>query len=193
LPRQTLAEGRRKRCRPSVREFAPNLFSPSTPVCYRVPRRTGHRAALREARILWPGPLGVEVESVFMADAAEALVQVGSTQGVEGEVYHVPGIRTTPREFISGVYQAVGMRPRVFAGPTFVLKLAELVSATARGAANFAHLWARPMLLNGAKYMSRFDRVPQTPYQEGITRTVAWHRSVSNSLNGTKKVVTVLR
>jgi transposase len=32
-------------------------------------------------------------------------------------------------------------------------------------------------------YKKLETEVPQTPYQEGITRTVAWHRSVSNSLN----------
>jgi nucleoside-diphosphate-sugar epimerase len=141
-----------------------------------------YRAALRGARTLWPGPLGVEVEFVFMADAAEALVQVGSAEGIDSDVFHVPGIRTSPREFISAVYGAVGIRPKALAVPPFVLKLAGYVSATARAAADFAHLWTWPILLDGSKYASRFGRVPQTPYHEGIARTVAWHRRVPNLL-----------
>jgi nucleoside-diphosphate-sugar epimerase len=136
------------------------------------------RAALRGARTLWPGPLDVEVEFVFMPDAAEALVQVGSAEGTDGEVFHVPGIPTTPREFMGAVYQAMGARPRALAVPTFVLKLAGLVNTTARAAADTAHLWTRPIRLDGSRYESRFGRVPQTPYNEGIAQTLAWHRSV---------------
>jgi nucleoside-diphosphate-sugar epimerase len=136
------------------------------------------RAALAGARTLWPGPLDVEVEFVFLPDAAQALIQVGSAEGTDGEVFHVPGIPTTPREFIAAVYQAVGTQPRALAVPTFVLKLAGLVSATARAAADVAHLWTRPIRLDGSRYASRFGRVPQTPYAEGISRTLAWHRSV---------------
>jgi len=36
-----------------------------------------------------------------------------------------------------------------------VLKLAGLLSATARAGADFAHLWTRPILLDGSKYGSK--------------------------------------
>jgi nucleoside-diphosphate-sugar epimerase len=136
------------------------------------------RAALRGARTFWPGPLGGEVEVVFLPDVAETLVRVGSAAGVEGETFHVPGIPTTPRAFIDAVYRAVGIPPRALAVPTFVLQLAGLTSPTVRGAADIAHLWTRPIRLDGAKYARRFSPVPQTPYAEGIARTLAWHRSV---------------
>jgi hypothetical protein len=64
--------------------------------------------------------------------------------------------------------------------PTFVLKLAGLLSATARAGADFAHLWTRPILLDGSKYASHFGQAPQTPYQEGIAQTLAWHRRVTD-------------
>jgi nucleoside-diphosphate-sugar epimerase len=138
------------------------------------------RAALRGARTLWPGPLGVNIELVFMPDAAEALLQVGSAEGNDGEVLHVPGIPTTSRDFISAVYRAAGMRPKALAVPTFALKLAGLVSTTARGAADVAHLWTTPIRLDGSRYAGRFGRVPQTAYTEGIAQTLVWHRSVPN-------------
>jgi nucleoside-diphosphate-sugar epimerase len=136
------------------------------------------RAALRDARTLWPGPLNVEVEFVFLPDAARALLQVGGADSIDGETFHLPGIRTTPREFVGAVYRAVGVRAKALAVPSVVLKLAGFVSATARGAADIAHLWTNPIRLDGSKYVSRFSRVPQTPYEEGIAQTLAWHRSV---------------
>ena len=71
------------------------------------------------------------------------------------------------------------MRPRVIAVPTAVLKLAGLASVTARAASDFSHLWTEPILLDGSRYASRFGRIPQTPYSEGIARTLAWHRNIS--------------
>jgi nucleoside-diphosphate-sugar epimerase len=136
------------------------------------------RAALRDARTLWPGPLDVEVEFVFLPDAARAMLQAGGADGADGETFHVPGIRTTPREFVGAVYRAAGARARVLAVPPVVLKLAGLVSATARGAADVAHLWTHPICLDGFRYLNRFGRIPQTPYEEGITQTLAWHRTV---------------
>jgi nucleoside-diphosphate-sugar epimerase len=138
------------------------------------------RAALGGNRMLWPGSLDAEVEFVFMPDAAEALLKVGSAKGVDGEVFHFPGIPTTPREFIGAVYRAVGMRPKVLAVPTFVLKFAGRVSKTARGAADVAHLWTKPIRLDGSRYASRFGRVLQTPYYEGIAQTLAWNRRTPN-------------
>jgi nucleoside-diphosphate-sugar epimerase len=136
------------------------------------------RAALRGTRTFWPGPLDVEVEFVFMPDAALALVEVGAAEDIDGESFHLPGIRTTPREFIAAVYRTAGAPVRALAVPTLVLKLAGWVNATARAAADFAHLWNSPILLDGSKYVSRFGRIPQTPYAEGIAQTLAWHRGV---------------
>jgi nucleoside-diphosphate-sugar epimerase len=136
------------------------------------------RSALRGSRALWPGRLDVAVEFVYMPDAAAALVQAGSAEGSDGDVFHVPGTPTTPREFIHAVYRAAGQRPRALGVPAFVLKFAGLTSSTMRAVADVAHLWTNPIRLDGSRYANRFGRFPQTPYAEGIARTMAWHRGV---------------
>jgi len=140
------------------------------------------RAALRGARTLWPGPLDVEVEFVFMPDAAQALLQVGCADGVDGEVFHLPGIPTTPRELIRAVYRGAGRPAKALAMPSLLLKLAGLVSATARGAADVAHLWTNPIRLDGTKYARRFGEAPRTPYADGIAQTLTWHRNVPDAV-----------
>jgi len=135
------------------------------------------RAALTGSRALWPGPLDAELEFVFMPDGARALVEAGAAPGGDAETFHVPGIRTTPRAFIEAIFAAAGARPRATSVPGIVMRLAGLFDAGVRGAADVAHLWTDPILLDGSKFAARFGRVPQTAYAEGIARTLEWHKA----------------
>ena len=64
------------------------------------------RAALAGRRTLWPGPLEVAIELVYMPDAARALVEVATAADCDAAVFHLPGARTTLRQFVELVYRA---------------------------------------------------------------------------------------
>jgi nucleoside-diphosphate-sugar epimerase len=135
-------------------------------------------AALAGRTINWlGGHLDVRVEYVYMPDAAKAMVEAGTAEGVDGETFHVPGGETTPREFWGEVAKIAGAGSRVRAVPTWALKAFGLFKGEAREFADILHLWSDPVLLEGAKYEARFGRVPRTPYAEGIRRTLAWYAS----------------
>src|SRR6188472_4133792 len=114
------------------------------------------RAALADRRVLWPGPLDVTSELVYMPDAARVLVEVAVAADCDASVFHLPGVRTTPRQFAELVYRAAGRKPRVFGVPHWLLSAAGVFDPTARGAADIGHLWRYPILLDGAKYTARF-------------------------------------
>jgi nucleoside-diphosphate-sugar epimerase len=134
------------------------------------------QAALADRRTLWPGPLDVTVEFVYMPDAGRALVEVASAPDADGAVFHLPGARTTPRKFTELVYQAAGRKPRVSKIPSWVISAAGLFNATFRGVVDIGHLWTHPILLDGAKYSARFGAIPLTPLSDAIAKTLAWHR-----------------
>lgn len=135
------------------------------------------RAALANRRALWPGPLDLATEFVYMPDAARALVEVATAAKCDSAVFHLPGARTTPRRFVELVYRAADRKPRAFGVPPWLLSAAGLFDATARGAADIAHLWTHPILLDGTTYTARFGVVPQTPFPDAIAATLAWHRA----------------
>jgi len=135
------------------------------------------RAALADRRALWPGPLEVTIELIYMPDAARVLVEVAIAADCDAAVFHLPGARTTPRQFVGLVYQAAGRKPRVFGVPRWLLSAGGVFDATARGAADIGHLWTHPILLDGTKYTARFGAAPQTPLADAITTTLAWHRA----------------
>lgn len=135
------------------------------------------RSALAGKRALWPGALDAQVEFVYMPDAGKALVAIGTAEGCDGEVFHLPGTRTTPRAFIERVFAAAGSRPRVTGVPPFLLAAAGLFDRTLRAVSDIGHLWTAPILLDGAKYRRRFGDVPLTPLDEAVATTMTWHRA----------------
>lgn len=135
------------------------------------------RAAMAGDRAYWPGPLDLPIELSFMPDAARALVEVGVAPDVDGEVFHLPGVRTTAREFAARCYAAFDRPPRVRGVGGALLRLAGLFDATVRGAADIGHLWTAPILLDGGAYQARFGAVPVTPLDEALPPTIAWHRA----------------
>jgi hypothetical protein len=102
---------------------------------------------------------------------------VGTAKDCDAEELHLPGARTTAREFIERVYARAGAKPRATAVPHWVLSVAGTFDATLRGAADIGHLWADPILLDGARYRARFGEVPLTALDTAIETTFAWHRA----------------
>jgi nucleoside-diphosphate-sugar epimerase len=150
--------------------YGPGVTSLATPVFL---------AALADRRTLWPGPLDVAIELVYMPDGARALVEIAAASDCDAAEFHIPGARTTPRQFVELVYQAAGRKPRVFRVPHFVLSAAGMFNGTLRAVGDIAHLWTDPILLDGAKYTARFGAIPLTPLTDAIAATLAWYRTPS--------------
>lgn len=124
----------------------------------------------------WFGDPDLDVELVFMPDAARTLVDVALAPDTEREAFHLPGASAiTPRRFFEEAARQAGGRARFRALPTWTVKLAAPFSARARGFADVLHLWEDPILLDGSKLEARLPRKP-TPYADGIAATLAWLR-----------------
>lgn len=135
------------------------------------------RSALSGRLALWPGPLDLPVEFVYMPDAARALVSVATADDCDAANFHLPGARTTVRRFAGLVFEAAGREPRLLSVPRWLLSAIGAFDATARGAADIGHLWTRPILLDGTAFERRFGAIPVTPLADAIAVTMAWHRA----------------
>lgn len=136
------------------------------------------RAALEGKRARWPGPLDVAIELVYMPDAAVAMVAVAARG--EDDVVHLPGVRTTPREFIAAAFAAVGAPLRASGTPAWLLSLAGVFDSTIRSVADIGHLWTHPILLDGTRYTSRYGAPPVTPLPAALATTIAWLRAAKD-------------
>jgi nucleoside-diphosphate-sugar epimerase len=136
------------------------------------------RAALDGTRARWPGPLDVPIELVYMPDAAVAMIAVAARG--EDDVVHLPGVHTTARAFIAAAFAAVGAPMRASGTPAWLLSLAGLFDATIRSVADIGHLWTHPIMLDGARYASRYGAPRVTPLPEALAATVAWLRTATS-------------
>jgi nucleoside-diphosphate-sugar epimerase len=152
----------------------PEFYGPNVVTLMGAPFRN----ALLGKRVPWIGLLDVTCEWVLMEDAAHAMVQLAAADGVDGETFHLPGGgHSTPRQFFDAIAVAAGRPVKVLRVPGAVIQLGALASPMVRVARDTRHLWTHPILLDGSKYRARFGAPPQTPYAEGIAKTLAWFRA----------------
>ena len=160
---------------PSLIVRLPEFFGPGVVT---LTARVLH-AALRGKRALWPGPVDPPIELVFMPDAARAMVALGCRDDLPHGVVHLPGQRTTAREFAEMAFTAAGTKPRLTAVPPWGLRLAGLFDATAAGAVDIAHLWTHPILLDGSRCRALLGDLPRTELFAAVQQTVDWMRSAA--------------
>ena len=135
------------------------------------------RAALADRRALWPGPLDVAIELVYMPDAAHALVEVATAATVtlprficracgrrRASLSNWPTGRRVASRACSA-YRAGSCPPGAYPTRPYV------APPTSRTCGR------RPILLDGTKYAARFGAIPQTPLADAIATTLAWHRA----------------
>lgn len=135
------------------------------------------QAIARGARGRWWAPADETIEFVYMPDAAAVLVAVGLSEGVDDELFHLPGVaHTTARELFATAIRIAGMG-RFAVMPTLFVRAASPFHPLARSFVDILHLWEDPILLDGSKLRARFPELTMTSYEDGLAATLAWHRA----------------
>lgn len=135
------------------------------------------RNALQGRPMTWYGALDVPREFSYIEDAADAFVMAGLDPTTPGETYHLPGTQvTTAREWLQLVASKAGAGSKIRTVPAFAVALAGLFNPLAREAREMLYLYKERLILDGAKFRQKFGRIPATPYETGVTRTLEWFR-----------------
>lgn len=134
------------------------------------------RNALRGKSMPFYGKLDVPFECVYIEDAGKALVTAGLDPTTNGETYHLPGIPTTGRDWLTEVAKEAGASPKIRTISPFMVRFVGLWNPLAREFSEMLYLKRERLLLDGSKYKAKFGQMPQTPYAEGIKKTLDWFR-----------------
>jgi nucleoside-diphosphate-sugar epimerase len=135
------------------------------------------RNALQGRSMTWYGKLDIPFEFAYIEDAAEALVMAGLDNGTSGESYNVPGAEvTTPRQWLELVASAAGTKAKIRPVPNFMVALAGIPNPLVREFYEMLYLKEERLILDGTKFRNKFGRIPTTPYDDGIKKTLDWFR-----------------
>lgn len=127
--------------------------------------------------VVFPAPVDVPHEFVYVTDAARALLAVADEETAKGERYTVGTEPTTVRAFVRRVYDAAGTDGRVWGTRPLFVRAAGLVSDRASALADVVHVFAADVTMSGAAIRRDVGFEPEVDYHDGVRRTVEWYRA----------------
>ena len=132
---------------------------------------------LRGKKVSWLGSLDQPHTVSYLPDMARGLVTLGTEDGADGEVWHLPaGQAVTGREFLSAVCDAADEPHRFSTVPPAMLKIAGVFSPLIRELKETTYQWTDPWIVDTAKFQSAFGPFNETPMVDAVAATVEWFR-----------------
>lgn len=134
-------------------------------------------AAVAGRPVRWIGGLDQPITPTYIDDFATVLATLGDADEADlGRVWHVPHPgATTGRAFVREVLTRAGTSPPSYRLGSRVVRALGMVWPLARLGGELAYQFEMPFVVDGSAAAEHFDLRP-TPYEDGITRTVAWYR-----------------
>ncbi|WP_435157210.1 NAD-dependent epimerase/dehydratase family protein [Haladaptatus sp. DFWS20] len=128
--------------------------------------------------VLFPAPVDVPHEFIFIEDAARALISVADRSTADRR-FTVGTEPTTVESFIQRVYDAAGTDGRIKGVPPWVLQGGALFSERLEVVREILHVFMHDTTMNGDAIRDAVGFEPRVGYDEGINRTVTWYREES--------------
>jgi nucleoside-diphosphate-sugar epimerase len=154
---------------------------------YYGPRGTGTtvgdnlmKPVLRGKRARWLGSLDQPHTLNYLEDMARALVTLGKRDEADGQVWHLPAAEPlTGRQFLSLVYEAGGLPPKIGVAPRSMIRLVGVFNPLVRELNETLYQFERPFVTDSSKFHDAFGPFKPTPHTDAVRRTVDWFRLLS--------------
>jgi nucleoside-diphosphate-sugar epimerase len=119
----------------------------------------------------------------YTPDVATALVALGHDQGAHG-VHMLPAQPAEPTRAVAERFaRALGLKVRLSAAPTWLLRGLGLFVPMLRELAEMAYQWEQPYVLDDSKFRATYG-VTCTPWDEAVAETVRWGRRTFGAAKG---------
>jgi nucleoside-diphosphate-sugar epimerase len=104
-------------------------------------------------------------------------VTLGEHEGADGQVWHLPAAEPlTGRQFLTLLYEAAGLAPKVGVAPRPLLRLVGLFNPLVRELHETLYQFERPFVSDATKFQDTFGPFEPTPHRDAVQRTVEWFR-----------------
>jgi nucleoside-diphosphate-sugar epimerase len=122
---------------------------------------------------MFVGPQGVQREYIFTPDGAKAAVELALREECYGQNWNIPGYGViSGQEIVSLARKLTGYTGKVRTVTKGMITFLGLFDKMMREMQEMMYLTEEPVVLSGKKYESRIGRLPSTPYEEGLRRTL---------------------
>jgi len=131
-------------------------------------------AALAGKTVNWPGVVNTAHEFVYVPDAGAVIVEA-ATRDCYGQAWNYGGpgpINTL--DFITRVYRAAGRAPKYRAVGAGLLRILGWFDPNLREVIEMLYLQETPVILDDTKLATKLGGLTKTPYDDGITQTLAF-------------------
>jgi nucleoside-diphosphate-sugar epimerase len=135
------------------------------------------KPVLRGKRARWLGSLDQAHTLNYLEDMARALVTLGEREEADGQVWHLPAAEPlTGRQFLTLVYEAAGLVPKVGVAPRPMIRLVGVFNPVVRELNETLYQFERPFISDASKFHGAFGPFEPTPHRDAVQRTVEWFR-----------------
>lgn len=126
----------------------------------------------------WLGDPDLPHEFVFVADAAQVIVELLARPGCFGRRWNLAGPGAiSGRGFAALAACELGVPARVLPTGRLLLRLGGLFSPLLRELVELQYLGETPVLLDGSALEAALGNIRKTPYEEGVRSMAAWMRA----------------
>lgn len=152
----------------------PDFYGPHADLSY---ANAFMREALSGKTASWIGPLDAQREFIYTGDMAKPLLKLAGDDGAYGRCWNMGGRTVRARDFISGVFAALGTQPKYRTVSKPMLQLFGLFMPLMREVAEMYYLFDSGFVLDDSALRERIGAWEKTPITAGIEKTIAWMRS----------------
>ncbi|NGQ96161.1 NAD-dependent epimerase/dehydratase family protein [Brevibacillus sp. SYP-B805] len=157
---------------PALVTHFPDFYGPNaenTLLHYTLKAMQAHKSAR------FVGDPAVEREYIFTPDGAKAAVELALRESAYGQHWNIPGPAViSGHALIDIMRQQTGYKGKVGTVGKGMISFIGLFQPMMREMVEMMYLLEEPVVLSGEKYEREIGPLPQTPYEEGIRKTLAF-------------------
>lgn len=121
------------------------------------------------------GNTKVAREFIFTLDGAKAIVELASREDTFNQNWNIPSAHPiTGEEIIEILRKEVGYKKSIRTVSKTMIQFMGIFQPFMREMVEMMYLTEDPVILSGKKYEAKIGAIPQTPYKEGIKKTLNW-------------------
>nr|WP_295974102.1 SDR family NAD(P)-dependent oxidoreductase [uncultured Bacillus sp.] len=121
------------------------------------------------------GNTKVAREFIFTLDGAKAMVELASREDTYNQNWNIPSAHPiTGEEIIEILRKEFGYKKSIRTVSKTMIQFIGIFQPFMREMVEMMYLTEDPVILSGKKYEAKIGSIPQTPYKEGIKKTLNW-------------------